>query len=507
MYDDIVRCDGSHNAVAAIAHKLLSDRYVCATPNGKLWYFFDGSLWREDAEAIALRHELSSTVREAVRYSLGKLNAESADDDMASASQCGSTSDGQGKILALIAFKLQDCNFKDSVVKEMREYFYDKLFLDRLDSNMTLIAFTNGVWDLRTAEFRPSQPTDWLSISVGYDYSATADAVAMARVREYWACLHPEPMQRDYVIRTLARQLYGDHGNELFHVHAGHRGTAGNGKSKFFEALEDGLGDYVRKFSVETITAKQRPEAGKPMPECEYWRGRRILYCTEPDHDDMLNSGIMKDLTGGENVMFRLLYSNEVRKFRPQFKLHIMCNNPPKVDGSDDGVRRRIRKIDYVSRFVDAADVDHERHMYLRDATVLSAFKNDVAHKMEFVRYLLQHFSLSYAFEMPDSVRTSSCVFLHENDSVTSFVAAHVRRSSEPGAYFSLKMATDMFRADAVDAGTVCRVKTLKTDLEKALGCVCTPQKRIGNASPTNVFLGYVLYTECSIERLPDDGL
>ena len=83
-----------------------------------------------------------------------------------------------------------------------------------------------------------------------------------------------------------------------FHIHAGHLGSAANGKSTCFETLETTLGDYMRKFGIEMLTTKQRPD-----PEMAFWVGRRILYATEPKHDDVLNSGIMKDLTGGENII------------------------------------------------------------------------------------------------------------------------------------------------------------------------------------------------------------
>ena len=132
-------------------------------------------------------------------------------------------------------------------------------------------------------------------------------------VRRYWETLHPDPEQRRYVQCMFARQMYGDSGHELFHVHAGHRASASNGKTKFFEVMECCLGNYVLRFDVAVLTAKQRPEVGKPMPEYAAWRGVRMLYCSEPNHDDKLNSGILKELTGGEPIMYRLLFSNDPR--------------------------------------------------------------------------------------------------------------------------------------------------------------------------------------------------
>ena len=131
-------------------------------------------------------------------------------------------------------------------------------------------------------------------------------------------------------------------------IHSGHNATAANGKSKFFEVLELALGPYARMFGVEMLTAKARPDAGRPMPELAKWRGVRVLYCTEPNHGDIINSGILKQLTGGEKISYRNLFSNKVERFTPQYKMHVMCNDKPKVDGSDSGIERRTRVVEYV---------------------------------------------------------------------------------------------------------------------------------------------------------------
>jgi len=307
-------------------------------------------------------------------------------------------------------------------------------------------------------------------------------------VAEYWRKLHPDPEQRDYVIKMFAKQLYGDNGQELFHIHAGAKNTAGNGKTKFFDTLEVVLGKYVRKFPVQILTSKKREEAGKPIPEYSYWRGRRILYCTEPNTEDTLNSGIMKDLTGGENVSYRLLYSNDVEVFRPQFKMHIMCNDPPKVDGSDEGVKRRIRKIDYIARFVEERYVNEDNHHYMMDNTFFDVLREDTALRMEMLRLFLQSFSSTYSYEMPDVVANNSKVYLDENDSVSKFVAEHIVKQSQ--GHFTLAEAKELFKSKDYNSN---RENQLKVDLQKHLGVDCLPFKKLGGKSCKNVFMGYSL--------------
>lgn len=496
VHTDIETCNGSHNAVAHIAYLILKGKYVCATANGKLWYEFNDTLWQEDKEGIHIRHELSTSVRDQFILTINKISTSLSIDDLQSNGSNNTVNSYKQKCenLLRIAFKLQDSGFKDSVVKEMREYFYDSLFMKKLDSNTNLLAFTNGVWELKEKRFRNATPDDYQSLNVGFTYSPTRDLTVYQQIQAYWSKLHPNNQQREYVIKTLARQLQGDVGQNLFHVHAGFQGSAGNGKSTFFDILEMCLGNYVRKFGVELLTAKQRVETGKPMPEFQYWKGIRMLYCTEPKHDDVLNTGIMKDLTGGEKILYRLLFSNDVIDFRPQFKMHIMCNDAPQVDGSDSGVKRRIRKIDYMAQFVTKEHVDENKHYYLRDDTFIGEMRSNPNVRMEFLRLLLDNYDHSFQYDMPDVVALNSRMYLEENDNVFNFVQAFITK--DENSFFTLKDAKATFKSSEYNNN---KLQTFKNDLQKLLKTPCEEQKKINGKKQNSVFSGWKLSMEQDI--------
>lgn len=384
---DLVSCDGSHNSLANISHKILGGRFVCGSGDGKCWYYFDGTLWKEDNGCVRLRHELSTTVREQFTMAMHHAANMQSAYDMQSGSDARATKSACEKLLS-IAFNLRNKSFKDALLVEMREYFYDEAFMDSLDVNPNLLAFNNGVWQLREKAFRPATAQDRVSLSVGYDYIPTPNVELYAKMQRYWEQLHPGEGCRDYVKRTLARQLYGDVGANLFHIHAGRCGSAGNGKSTMWEVVKVSCGDYVRKFDVSHLTAKQRPEMGKPQPVFGTWRGRRLLYCAEPNNDEAIHSGILKDMTGGECMQYMMLYCNHIFRFRPQYKVHMMCNDAPPFQGGDNGNKRRFRKVDYVSKYVDAADVDESANRYLRDDAFIQGIRDIPAARMEFLRVL-----------------------------------------------------------------------------------------------------------------------
>ncbi len=224
------------------------------------------------------------------------------------------------------------------------------------------------------------------------------------------------------------------------------------------------------------------------MPEYAAWRGVRVLYCSEPNHDDKLNSGILKELTGGEPIMYRLLFSNDVHRFRPQFKLHMMCNDAPQLDGGDSGVQRRTRKIDYISCFVEGACVDPERHRYPRDPTLVAGFKHSVKVRLAFIRQLLCQFQHSWEFTMPAVVRDASSAYLEENDGVRMFAAQCI--VPDANSYFTLADAQELFKRSPFYSN---KPKTLKTDLQRVLGAACIGQKRVQGVRERSVFEGFWL--------------
>ena len=486
VFNDIKNCNGSHYSIANIIYKILKHKYVCATADGKLWYWFDGSLWKIDNSTLKIRHDISTFIYNYFINIMNKVAVSVIDDSVSSTSTSVDKIKKDCERLLKISFKLCDSAFKDSLMKEMREFFYNENFLNKLDDNPNLIGFNNGVYCLKENLFRSAYPEDYISYSVGYDYIHDVNIDLRNIVIKYFEKLHPDENQRKYVLLMLAKQLYGDSGNELFHIHAGYNCSASNGKTIHFLILELCFCDYVLKIPVEIFVVKQRSEAGRPKPEMSLWRAKRILYCTEPNHDDKLNSGILKELTGGEIISYRMLYSNDIHKFKPMYKIAIMCNDPPLVEGGDEGIKRRIRKIDYISKFVDAELVDETNFCYQKDSNFISQFKDNDALKMEFARYILEHYDHNYRYEMPEIIKKSSTMYLEENNNVFNFVKEFI--TSDKDGYFSLKDAKEKFKNSQHFNG---KITTLRNELQKVLKTQCIEEKMIKHKKYYSIFMGY----------------
>ena len=136
--------------------------------------------WSEIDSGTTLRKKLSSQL--ALKYTLKakelvekmtNLEKNPAPTETKSASE---DDDGMKKLQKLagrtagIGLDLRRTHNKNNIMKEAKEHFFDKLFLDKLDNNPYLLCFKNGVIDFKKKEFRMTKPDDYVSLCTHISY-------------------------------------------------------------------------------------------------------------------------------------------------------------------------------------------------------------------------------------------------------------------------------------------------------------------------------------------------
>ena len=256
---------------------------------------------------------------------------------------------------------LENSGKKTTILAELTEIYStnneDGFVENKLDSNPYLIGFDNGIFDLEKNEFRKGKPEDFVSMSVKYDY---CDKYSKNRnkILLFFEDIMPEKSNREVLLIYLSYCLLGINKNEKFMIFTG---GMRNGKSTLSKLLELTFGDYYSEIQNNLLT-NDRGKPGIASPElCELIK-KRIVISSESEGNQKINSGIIKGATGNDNIRCRSLFSNEIMKYRPFFKLILLCNDIPEVDKpNDEAYWKRLWSLYFPTTFVDNPKENNEK--------------------------------------------------------------------------------------------------------------------------------------------------
>ena len=240
---------------------------------------------------------------------------------------------------------------KNNIMTELSEIFFmnnniQKDFVQKLDSNKYLIGFNNGVYDLQNFVFREGKPDDYITLSVGYNYSQNHSDKNQGLLK-FLEDIQPNKEERDYMLTYLSIGLMGNL-LELFTILTG---CGRNGKSKLIELLKFTLGDYFGSVQSQLFT-RPRPDANSPDPGLLSLSKKRIVIASEPEKNSKLNSGFIKFITGRDSTTLRNCHSNNMIDFTAIFITLLICNDIPDCDDIDNAFSKRLRCINFPTEFV-----------------------------------------------------------------------------------------------------------------------------------------------------------
>ena len=109
-----------------------------------------------------------------------------------------------------------------------------------------------------------------------------------------------------------------------------------------------------------TVLTQKRGSSSAATPELATKFGKRVIVLQEPEGDDKINVGFMKNITGQDKIEARPLYGDPFQ-YTPLFKLLLACNHLPSIPSDDGGTWRRIRVIDFMVKFTSNPQGPNER--------------------------------------------------------------------------------------------------------------------------------------------------
>ncbi len=287
------------------------------------WLAWDGNRWKIDGDGSAERAAL-----DVVRARRQAAAAISNTEESSKAFRWAISSESEAKRNAMLS------------TARILKGFATRVEL--YDRNPMLAGVPNGVVNLADGTHRPADRDDYLTSLLGATYDPNATCIR-------WLQFLAEVFNNDaeliaFIQRAIGYTLTGDTREQTMFLCFGH---GANGKSVFLDVLTHLLGDYAASASFDTFDAGRRSEATNDLAAL---KGKRLVTVIETEEDRRLAEARVKAVTGQDKISCRFLYG-EFFEYTPQFKLWFAMNHKPVIQGTDNGIWRRVQLIPFTQSF------------------------------------------------------------------------------------------------------------------------------------------------------------
>lgn len=461
--DNVIRhsISGTSGDVARSFYHINKGKFKCANIRHSAWYEFKDHRWQtlDSANTIftMLNDEYPKKYKKVADYFYFRCQQLEGDEKK--------LFEIKREAALKTAEKLTTVKFKKDVIDELKHRFYDQNFYEMLDENRDLLCFTNGVYDLKNGIFRDGYPDDYISLCTNIEYEDyDKNNNEIQQVEEFFSQIQPEAEMKDYVLDFFASCLQGHSPDESFNIWTG---GGGNGKSMCISLLQSILGDYATTISITLLTAK-RAASNAASPEMAKCKGVRFVVFQEPENDDKIHVGHMKELTGNDKISARALFKEPV-DFYPQFKTVLTCNKLPFIPSNDGGTWRRIRVAPFEVSFVNDPKEPHERkkdrNLKAKMEYWKSAFMALLVHR--FKRYK------EYGLKEPMKVKSFTLEYQKSSDIYLEFINEQVEFTTDKRNKINLTTFYSEFKVWFKEAHTERKCPSrneFKNNLEEKFG-------------------------------------
>lgn len=303
-------------------HRMFGDimRYI---PEFKSFLLWDGNRWRLDGDGKVMR--LAKYMVESIKEEAKKATIDDDTDKAKELQRHANSSQNLSRIKAAIELIQPD------IPLPQRE-------LDRHDY---LLGVKNGVVNLKTGELQQANKDDYMTKSANVEYDADADCPQWKSFLN--RIMNDDAEMVEYLQKLVGYILTGKCSEQAMCFFYG---SGANGKSTFINVVCQLLGDYSSQLNSECLMVQKGSGAGAANPDIARLRGARLAVANELEEGSKLSETLVKSLTGQDPIVCRHLYQAPF-EYLPNFKLVMVGNHKPHINGTDNGIWRRIRFVEF----------------------------------------------------------------------------------------------------------------------------------------------------------------
>ena len=301
---------------------------------------------------------------------------------------------------------------------------FDKL----LDDNNHLLAFDDGIlYNISNDQFRYIQPHDFISKTTGrnsptiinndkIEFNINKNKIEEVNKLIYSVFENKDMV--DYWLKIFGASIFTTKHESMYIL----TGKGGNGKGLLMELIKETLGSYFYECENTFLTSTSKSTGLNPSLIAA--KGSRVLSVSEPsDGSDKceLNCEFIKKLTGRDDITGRALYGNMIT-YKPKYNVFLQCNDIPNMKKLDNGMKRRLKIINYKFQFVSNPINPDDR---LRDNSIKDRIKKDDNLINAFLYLLIQAAKVSTFEEeiiQPQEIKDALNNYFEDNNPVQSFL-------------------------------------------------------------------------------------
>ncbi len=132
-------------------------------------------------------------------------------------------------------------------------------------------------------------------------------------------------------------------------------GAGANGKSLLLNIISEILGkDYSFPTSANSIMEADYTSSGSGHNTFVYTlQGKRLVLANESKEGQSLDVGLVKTMTGGDEMSARKAYGKNIITFKPTHTVILITNHLPHISADDQAIWDRVLPIEFANRFIE----------------------------------------------------------------------------------------------------------------------------------------------------------
>lgn len=449
---------------------------IKSASKGETWFIFRKNRWIQSAEKLIfyrrINEGLSSTINEYIAHISNDIK--NTDKSNMSEETAMKAKFNEKLLLEYTKAKksLGNPTAKNNIIKEccsLYSTYETNELLENLDEKRYIIGFNDCVFDFQTCKLRQGRPDDYVTFSTGYSFKEIYHELEMyddpyqhpkyKQMINIIKNIQPNKKEFDYLFDIMALTLDGDIRYQVLYIFIG---KGRNGKSVLMDLFKNAMGDYYVT-SKTTLLTRPKLNSGAANPDIASLKGKRANFMAEPEGNDVIQTSVMKELSGGDELSYRALYQDESH-FKPQCYHFLTCNILPNLSSTDYGTIRRLRVVDFKTQFVENPNPKNKREKKLIP-NINPILKEIAPYFMYFLikryeNYKLRTGGKMFEPRMPSSFNNSTMKYKKENDFVGNFVSDMIEIDEKSDKFIDAVKVYNYFKRWVT-------TKQIKTDIEK----------------------------------------